>query len=203
MKKNSRKKTDDLEDLVNEMSLVETRGREKGVVNSDEHNFKISVARKRLAFMGIYKPVKYTEEACIDFYTELYSYVLSNVGVTQLSAYYADPTTENVLVPQHKLGDYAKKWKVCGAIYKELRAMIQHRLIDGGLNDYYNAGFTKFVLSANYGMSETSNQNVNVTQRNVVFNFNNDELKAEEDPDDDDDIEDTDYEDITDETQED
>jgi len=46
------------------------------------------------------------------------------------------------------------------------------QLIEGGLEQRYHAGFTKFLLSANHGMSETSKQETNA---NVTFSWDTDE----------------------------
>lgn len=65
-------------------------------------------------------------------------------------------------------------------IIKELRQIMEARLLERALNNEINAGFTKFLLKAKLGYTEdTTNVNI-IKGQNIKISFDNDDENNEE-----------------------
>ena len=110
------------------------------------------------------RPTKYREEFC-NLYEEYKAQEIS-VPTREGFARYLDVSMES-------LRRFEKEYpKFCGTLEK-LDADQKHITIQYALNGTFNAGFSKFLLSANHGMKETTgldhsgDMNFNLTYEEV------------------------------------
>lgn len=118
------------------------------------------------------RPTKYKPEYCdliIEFFSEQPESKMTERG--HISVTGKLPTFESFATKLQVSVDTLHEWRTVhtdfSEAYTRAKAMQRDAMMQHGLTGAYNPAFTKFLLSANHGMHETSNQNVNAEVKEV------------------------------------
>lgn len=115
----------------------------------------------------------YTDEVIIDELLCIYKFLEQNKDVVFFGEYWDDLYTQK-RIPRKSLEKCFQNYKLPAVAYSikdAISDLVETRLINGGLKNKLNGYMTTFLLKNNHGYTDKVDQNVTVTNTDVVFEF--------------------------------
>lgn len=140
---------------------------------------------------GLPIQVKYTNERCIEELERALQWFIEHEEAVLLSEYCSSPDA-TVTWSQFQYMTDPRKSKEAADIYKnKIRKITEARIAKRALIGTYKEGMAKFILVNQYGWKDKVESDITVSAKPIQFKFGNPELNKDE-------VEDTEYEDLTD-----
>lgn len=127
---------------------------------------------------------KYTDKDIGNYLIMILQWLLNNKEAVFIKEFYYDPTVKYT-IPWETVKTRFLKRPELKKIRNYMKDVLEIRLAKAALNGKYKENFTKFLMINNFGYkSEKVDQDVNVTNKDVKFEFGNNNLIEEQNADD-------------------
>ena len=164
----------DLDEILNEGPEKKTRK-----PMSQEHKDKISLTQRKKVELGTFicGMKKYDNAALIEQSMDILQWFIDNPGECMISKYYMSDTSD----PKIPYGTYRKAISYRSPesleIREILKEIIKERIVDLSLRKQFDSKMSMFLLTNHYGMTNSVEQNVNVTNKEIIFDFGGNDIQ--------------------------